>query len=217
MRLGVDRIIKVARVIAVDGHKWQLTQIDARSGLTWIDTLAEDLSLAQRVCRKLVRQIEARDGGLGGQLHRTIGIEDLLDPRLRGGGGAGVADDARNRPVTVTGTVQVRRRHRTSQLQAPVGGIHPGTASLNLDRAEKGADTARENLFDTPRPTIAPIAGDSDTQPIAVHHAAHLGRWQENTFAHTFHAQKTVAGTIGTDRAFDNRTRSKRGISATRA
>ena len=117
-----------------------------------------------------------------------------------------MTDDAGNGPITVTRTVQVLRRHRASQLQAPIGGIHPGAASLDLDRSQKRADAARENLLDTPRPTIAAIAGNSDTQPIAVHHTAHLGRWKEDTLAHSFHTQKTVAGAIGTDRALDNRT-----------
>jgi hypothetical protein len=42
-----------------------------------------------------------------------------------------------------------------------------------------------------------------------MHHTAHLGWWKEDAFADALYAQKTVASTIGADRALDNRTRSE--------
>ena len=56
MRLGINRIIKIACVLTIDGDEWKLPEIDAGCGFTRIDTVAEGLCLAQRLCRKLVRQ-----------------------------------------------------------------------------------------------------------------------------------------------------------------
>ena len=83
VRLGVDRVVEIARILAVDGHQRQRAQVDARCGFARIDVLAAGLRLAQRRRRELVRQVEARDRRLGGELDRTVRIQALDDDRLR--------------------------------------------------------------------------------------------------------------------------------------
>jgi hypothetical protein len=107
--------------------------------------------------------------------------------------------------------MKVLRRYGAAQLQASVGSVHPGVATLHLERAEKSIHSTRKNLLDAPRPAITAIARYLHAQPIAVHHTTHL-RWrQEHTLADAFDTQETVAGAVGTDRSLDDGARSKGG------
>ena len=156
--LGVHRIVEIPRVLPVDRHQRELAQVRPRARLAAIHLLAVRLRLAQRRRRKLVRQIGARDRGLGGELDRSIGIQALADHRLRGRRGAGVTRDPRNDPVAVACAVQIRRRHRAAQLQPAVGRVHPGAAALDLHRAEERGHAALQHLLHGARPAIACIA-----------------------------------------------------------
>jgi len=53
--------------------------------------------------------------------------------------------------------VEVCQRDGATQLQASIGSVHPGAATLHLDRAEKGVDATRENLLDDSRPAVTPV------------------------------------------------------------
>ena len=48
MRLGVDRVVEVARILAIDGDERQVAQVDARRGRARIDVRTEGVRLAQR-------------------------------------------------------------------------------------------------------------------------------------------------------------------------
>ena len=204
VRLGVHRIVKIARILPVDGDERQRTQVDARVRLTRIHLLAASLRLAQRRSGKFVRQIKARDRGFRGHLHRTIRIQALCDHGLSGRARARVPGDPGNDPVTVTRAVQLLRRHCAAQLQPPVGGDHPGAAPLDLHGAEKRGDSALEHLLDDPGPALARVARHLHPQPIAVHHAAHLRRRQEHAFPEALDAQEAEARAIRAHRALDD-------------
>ena len=113
--------------------------------------------------------------------------------------------------------MQVRRSDRAAQLQTPVGGVHPGATSLDLDRREERAHAALENLLDGTRPTAAGIARGPHAQTIAVHHATHLGRRQEHTLLQSLDAQESVAGAIRAHDAFDRGSRLEAGTRSPRA
>ncbi len=83
MRLGIDRVVEVLGVFAVDGHQRQVAQVDAPRRFRGIDLVAVGFRLAHRLGRELPRQIEARDGRFAGELDRLLRIEPLDDARLR--------------------------------------------------------------------------------------------------------------------------------------
>jgi len=128
-----------------------------------------------------------------------------------------VPRDASDDPVTVARTVEVWQRDCATQLQAPIGGVHPGAATLYLDCAEKGVDATRENLLDDSRPAVTPVTRHLHAQPVAVHHATHLRRRQEHTLGDAFDAQESVAGAVGTDRTLDDGARPNGRIRTPRA
>ncbi len=201
--LGIHRIVEIARILTVDGDQWQLAQVHARVRFARIDLLTVCLCLTQRRGRKLVRQIEACDRRLGSELDRPIRVQSLGDHRLGGRSGAGVARDPGNHPIAVARAVQVLRRPRTTQLQAPIRGVHPGAAALQFHGAEKRAHPALQHLLHRARPAIARITRHLHAQPVPVHHAAHFRRRQEHAFFESLHAQEAVAGAVGADRALD--------------
>jgi hypothetical protein len=137
MRFGIQRVVKVLGIFAVDGDERQIAQVNPRFGLGRINALAEVLGFAQGFLRKLMRQIKARERRLGTQFHRTRRIKTLLNYGRCGRRRACIATDARDDPIAISRTGEIRRSHGTAQLQAPVGGAHPGRASLKLNRAQE--------------------------------------------------------------------------------
>src|SRR5882762_4044391 len=97
---GIDRIVEVSRILAVDGHERKISEIFARLRLAWIHLLSPRLRLAQRCGREHVGEIESSNRRLGRELNGTVGIEALVDLRLRRGGGAGVPSDPGNDPIS---------------------------------------------------------------------------------------------------------------------
>ncbi len=84
MRLRVNGVVEITRILAIDRDEWQLSEVFPSLRIARIDVIAPSLRLAQGVGRKLVRQIEARDRRFRGELDRAIRIEPLLHPGLRG-------------------------------------------------------------------------------------------------------------------------------------
>ena len=119
------------------------------------------------------------------------------------GCGTCVSRDPGDDPVAAARAVQVLRRDRAAQLQAPVGGAHPGVAARDFHACRETPYAALEHLLDHPDQRSVASRDDFHAQPIAVHHAAHLRRRQEHAVLETLDAQETVAGAIGAHGAFD--------------
>ena len=206
MRLCIQRVVEVAGIHAVDRDQRQCPQVDARLGLARVDVFAEGVCLAQRLRRELVRQRELRQCGFGGQLHRPLRVQALLDDRLGGRGRACVPCDPGDHPVTGTRAVQVVRGDRAAQLQAPVGGTHPRTAALDFHRTEEGGHATLEDLLERAGPAVGRIAGDLHPQAIPVHDAAHLRRRQEDALLEAINLEEAIAGAVGADGPLDDGT-----------
>ena len=212
VRLGIHRIVEIARIVAIDGDERKLAQIHALVRFARIDLVTVRLRLAQRRGRKLVRQIEACDRRFGGELDRPIRVQTLADHRVGARSRAGVTRDPGDHPIAAARAVQVLRRHRTAQLQAPIRCVHPGAAPLHLHGAEKRTHPALQHLLHRARPAIGRITRHLHAQPVAVHHATHFRRRQKHAFLESLHAQEPVAGAIGADRALNERARPHVGI-----
>src|SRR6185437_2785407 len=186
--LGIDGIVEVASVLAVDRDERQLPQILPPLRLTRIHTIAPRLSFAQCLGRKLMRQIEARNGGFRRELDRAVRIEPLFDPRLCSFCRTTMSRDARDDPLAVSRPVERLVRDGASKLQAAIGSRDPCGPAQYLDRTEECTDAMLDDLFDGPRPAVTGIARDSNTQPVPVHHTAHFRRRQEDTVFHPLDA-----------------------------
>ena len=204
MRLRIDGIVEVPCVLAIDRDERQLPEVLASRCLARVDVIAPGLRLTQRIGRKLVRQIEARNRGFRGELDRAVRIEPLLDAGLRRARRARVSRDAGDDPIAIARAVQCVVRDRTSQLQAPIRGVDPCCASMHLDGTEEGVHAMLDHLLDGAQPAVAGVARKAHAQPIAVHDPAHLGRGQEDAVLHSLDAQKAVSGPVSAHLALDH-------------
>ncbi len=203
MRLGVHRVVEILGVFAIDRDQRQSAQVDAFRGFGRVHFAAIGLRFADRLGRKLLGQIEARDRRFAGQLHRLLGIETFEDPRLRRSRTRpGITGDGRDDPVAMARAAELVGRHEAAHADAPVGGGHEGGAAVNLERRDERLGGVLDDFFQPPGIAAVAAALDRDADAVAVHHAGHLRRRQEHGFFLALDAHEAEAGAVRAHDAF---------------
>ena len=200
--LGINGVVKVLGIFAVDGDQRHRTQIEAPGGLFRIDAAAIGLGFAHGIGRKGLRQVEPRNGGLGGQRNRTFGVETTF---YLGGTDfpiSGVIQHARDDPVAMARAAEVFRWHHAIEGKPAIGGMHAGIAAVDFDSGQKGLDAPFQQLLDTAGPALVAALLGRDPHAIAVHQPGHFSGWQEDVVDHAFDPDKPEAGTVRTDAPF---------------
>src|SRR5262249_49531121 len=118
VRLGVNRVVEVPSVFAVDGDERQISNVCTGCDFTRIDLVSLGLRFTKRGRREFAREFEAGDRRFRRQLDRTIRIESLDDASLRRRVATRVTRDLCDHPVAAARSVEIRERNGTSQLQA---------------------------------------------------------------------------------------------------
>ena len=180
MRFGVDGVVEIACVGAVDGDERHLAQVDAPARLARIHALTVALGLDQRLAREVDRQAVARDGAFTGHLERTVRVE--LAEHLGGGAVVPVriADHARDHPVAGPCAVRFAGRHEAAEVQATVDGVHEQRAPHRLEGAEEGADAAREHRLDLAGKAPGRVLAHPHPDTVSGGEPRHLRRRQED-------------------------------------
>ena len=198
-RFGVDRVVEIARIGAVDGDERQGPQVDTAGCLTRVDTLAVSLGLDQRITREIHRQRMARDRALAGHLERPFGIQSTGDL----GGGAlmtvRITGDPRDHPVPGAGFPRLAGRDQATEAETPIHRVDEQRATDRLDRAEEGGDTAREHGLDLAGEPPGGVLPDPDPHPVTRRESRHLRRRQEHALLLALDLDEAEARPMGTD------------------
>ncbi len=203
-RFAIDRIVEVARVLAVDGDHRHVAQVDAAAVVRRPQLVRQRSDLAQQLVAELVRHVELAHRDL--DLH--AGVVDLAED----------LDHAPDRRRVLRGRLgdlgrddlAGRRAHRAARLDhhvvldALVLGHHQQHAALVDEPAHQAAVGASGDLDDAAFGAAARVgAGPTHQDPVAMHDFLHLAGRQEDVAAAVVGNQEPEAVTMAGDLAGD--------------
>ena len=177
--LGVDRIVEVARVLAVNGRERDGAQVNPGTEACGLDALAKGACLAQRLRRKFVRQLVRGDRELDRGRRHSFFRQHPRHPADRIGVAARRVHELGDHQLPVGGAAARGRRDRHPVANAAVVGLDEADAAFLVIAAGDLADRALQHLDDlgfAPAPRI--LTGRAHRDAIAMHDLAHLRRRQ---------------------------------------
>ena len=210
LRLRIHRVIEIASILTVDGHERHLAQIDAATNLARIDALAVGLGLAQCLGTKLNRQRVARDRRLASHLHGPFEIKPLGDDGHRRTMCIGVARDARDHPVTRSGSRQLIGGYEATQAQAPINRVGEGRPTRDFDGGEKGRDASSQYRFHLAGIAPCVVFASTDSDTIARGQTRHLRRRQKHALRLPLDLDEAEPRAVRADDAFEGAGRTRR-------
>ncbi len=203
-RLAIDRVVEVARVLAVDGDQRHVAQIDPAGQIGFAHHIGQRLRLAQRGLGELVRHpiLAHRD------LDLHAGVVDFAQH----------LDHATDRLHVAVRIFQDLHAHHLADLrlalplgrdqdvaaQALVLGRHHQRAALRQQPADHVAVGPLQHLDDLPLRTPAAVIADHAHQcAVAMHGLLHFALGQEDVGLAVVADEEAVAVPVADHAAFD--------------
>ncbi len=182
--LGIDGVVEIARVLAVDRDQRQRAQVLAsRAGLAR-HLAAVAARLRERLRREGMRQPVRGDRELDRRIGAAILGQHPQDAPDRIAVAARLLDDLDHGEVAVARRARALARHDHALAHAAVVGRHETDAALERKAAGDLLGAPLEHLDDRPLGPAAIVApGDARRRAVAVKQHAHLAVRQEQVVA----------------------------------
>ncbi|MNZ70202.1 hypothetical protein D3C78_885290 [compost metagenome] len=201
---GIDGIVEVTGVLAVDGDQRQITQVDALF-LVLLGHLGLELGgLLDQGSGPLVGDVVAAQGNLDLHARRHVVAQHLHHLAL---GQAEIARpllDLHLDELAVLGGALLAGGNQHFLLDLRIVRDHAGDPAFLEEAADQGFMGAFDDLHQRALAATAPIeAGDPRQRAVTVEHQAHLRRAEEKVVAAVVGNEEAEAVAVATDAAAD--------------
>ena len=200
--LGINRVIEVTRILAIDGDQWQCAQVEAPGGVRCLHLRIDLRRLAGDGLGPLVRQVVAGNGHLHGKRRRQAFPEhgqDAPDGSAMLGRRIGDFD---NHDLAGACILRLAGADQDILVNTPVIRRNQGEAILDDHASNQARGTPLQHLDDRTLTTSTTINTDHAAQhAITVQHRPHLRGRKVQVLAAFIRSKESVAVGIGQDDA----------------
>ncbi len=204
LRLGIHRVIEVARVGTVDRHQRQLADVGAAFAFGRGHHGFHLRRIAQHFGRPLVRQVVTGDRHFHYQRRLQAFAQHRADLAHRAALRRRWCGDLDDHDLAGSGALLLARLDHHVLVQAAIVRRHQSHAVLDQDPTDQPRRAAFQHLRD--RALLAPAAVDADhagEHAVTMHHRTHLLRRQVQVVAAFVGTQEAVTLGIGQHAAGD--------------
>ena len=198
--LAIDGIVKVSRVLAVDGDKGKIAQINALLLVRFGGSLVHGSRFTQHVLRPLMWNAVSADGNVDLKAGVQMLAQHLGNASLGTQLASGVMGDLSHYDLAVLGFVLFLRRNENIVVNARVIGDHRANSALFVVAAYDLCNAALEHLDDFALTATAIVdTRNACERLVTIKDMSHLSRAEVQVVRSIQRRQKSIAVSVSDD------------------